>query len=127
MGEERVMTGRPPTWLVVLAVPVLALIAVVATRAVKGPSDAGAASSGAHAIVIKNFAFHPSTLTVSKGTSVTVTNGDGTTHTLSAKDGSFNTGDLGGGKRATIVLNKSGTFTYFCKIHNYMTGTVVVK
>jgi plastocyanin len=126
MGEEHVM-NRPPTWLVVLAVPVLALIAVVVTRAVKGPSDAAAVNTDAHSIVIKNFAFHPSTLTVAKGTSLTVTNSDATTHTFSAKDGSFNTGDLGGGKRATIVLNKAGTFTYFCKIHNYMTGTVVVK
>jgi plastocyanin len=127
MPEDPAMTRRPPLWLVALAVPVVALIAVVATRAVKGPSDAGAAPTGAHAIVIKSFAFHPPKLTVAKGTKVTVTNDDGTTHTLSARDGSFDTGDLGAGRRATITLDRTGTFSYFCKIHNYMTGTVVVR
>lgn len=123
------MTRRPPTVLLALVVPVVALIAVLATRAVEGPSDATAvtAKAGGHAIVIKNFAFQPPTLTVAKGTTLKVTNGDGTTHTFSARDGSFSTGDLSGGKTAQVVLNKSGTFSYYCKIHNYMTGILVVK
>jgi len=121
------MTQRPPTLLVALAVPIVALIAVFATRAIEGPSSTTAVKAGAHAIVIKNFSFHPATLTVAKGTTIKVTNGDGTTHTLSARNGSFSTGDLAAGKSATIALNKAGTFSYYCKIHNYMTGTVVVK
>jgi plastocyanin len=123
------MNRRPPTVLLVLAVPVVALIAVLATRAIEGPSDAATASAtaGAHTIVIKSFAFHPRVLTVAKGTTLEVANEDDTTHTFSARNGSFTTGDLDGGKRTTIKLNRSGTFTYFCKIHNFMTGTLVVK
>ena len=62
------MTGRPPTWLVALAVPVIALIAVVVTRAVEGPSSSSTvARAGANAVVIQNFAFHPQKVTVAKG------------------------------------------------------------
>ena len=121
------MTGRPPTWLLALAVPVIALIAVLVTRAVEGPSEATVARAGANAVVIKSFAFHPPKLTVTKGTTVKVTNADGTTHTLSARDDSFGTGDLDSGQTATIALNRSGTFSYFCQIHNFMTGTLVVQ
>jgi plastocyanin len=127
MAKEGVMARRPPAALVVLIVPIVALIAVVVTRAVEGPSDATVANAGAHSIVIKNFSFHPQTLSVAKGTTVKVTNSDGTTHTFSARNGSFNTGDLSGGAQGRIRLNDAGTFAFYCKIHNYMTGTLVVK
>jgi len=51
---------RMSTLVVALAVPLLALIALVITRAVEGPSTATAASSG-KGIVIRNFAFTPRT------------------------------------------------------------------
>ena len=122
------MTTRPPPTLVLLvAVPVIALIAALATRAAKGPSSSTVAKAGAHTVVIKNFSFHPPKLTVARGSAIKVTNGDGVTHTFSARDGSFSTGDLAGGKTATIALNKSGTFSYYCKIHNYMIGTLEVQ
>ncbi len=56
-----------------------------------------------------------------------VTNDDGTAHTVTAADKSFDTGDLDGGATATITLAKAGTYQYFCNIHNYMTGTIEVK
>ena len=122
------MTGRPPTWLVALAVPVIALIAVVVTRAVEGPSSSSTvARAGANAVVIQNFAFHPQKVTVAKGDTLKVTNADDTVHTFSAKNNSFDTGELDGGKTATVSLNQSGTFRFFCKIHNFMTGALVVK
>ncbi|MGZ4676511.1 MAG: cupredoxin domain-containing protein [Acidimicrobiia bacterium] len=116
-----------PTALLVLLVPIVAAVAVLVTRIVEGPSDSGAAPAAAHAIVIQNFAFTPARLTVPRGTRLTVTNRDGSTHTLSAKDGTFDIGELGGGKSARLTLTEPGTFAYYCKIHNYMTGTLVVK
>jgi plastocyanin len=113
--------------LIVFAVPLVALLAVVVTRAVAGPSDVSSASPGADAVVIKNFAFAPDTVTVAKGAAIKVTNEDGATHTFTAKDGSFNTGDLGGGAKKTVKVEKTGTFAFYCKIHTYMTGTLVVR
>jgi plastocyanin len=113
--------------LLALAVPAIALIAVVATRAIEGPTDSTVARAGANAVGIKQFAFHPRKLTVAKGSTLKVTNADNTVHTFSAKDDSFDTGELDGGKTATVALNQSGTFRFYCKIHNFMTGTLVVK
>ena len=110
-------------------VPAIALVAVLATSAIKGSSDTTSASASpqAHAIVIKNFSFVPPTLTVPKGTKLKVTNEDGATHTLTADDGSFDTGDLSGGKTTVLTLDTTGTFQYHCKIHQYMTGKLVVR
>jgi plastocyanin len=115
------------TLLVVFAVPLVALLAVIVTRVVAGPSEVSAAAPGANAVVIKNFAFAPDKVSVAKGTAIKVTNEDGAAHTFSAKDGSFNTGDLGGGATKTVKVEQAGTFDVYCKIHTYMTGTLVVR
>jgi plastocyanin len=134
IGDEpltmQVEQARPrgvSTLLVVFAVPLIAVLAVVATRVLAGPSEVSAAAPGANAVVIKNFAFAPDTVTVAKGTAIRVTNEDGATHTFSAKDGSFTTGDLGGGTHKTVKVEQAGTFDFYCKIHTYMTGTLVVR
>ena len=117
---------RPPTIVVALVVPLVALIAILVTRAVEGPSSASAAA-GANTVVIRNFSFQPARLTVAPGTHITITNRDGTAHTMSARNGAFDTGPLDGGKSATITVNKAGTYAYRCRIHSNMHGTLVVK
>jgi plastocyanin len=123
----RATTGRPQTVLLALLVPAIAFSAVLVTRVVKGSSSESVATTRPHTIVIKDFAFHPARVTVVKGTRLTVTNADGVTHTLTARDGSFSSEQLASGKSTTIALNAAGTFSYYCKIHPYMTGTVVVR
>ena len=117
---------RPPAILVILAVPVLALAAVLVTRAVEGPSPTVAAAAG-NSVVIQNFSFHPAKLTVAPGTRLTITNRDNTAHTMSASNGAFDTGPIEGGKSAPVTVKKAGTYPYICKIHTTMKGTVVVR
>ena len=71
--------------------------------------------------------WEPDTLTVDRGARIRVGNTDGVTHTLTAQDGSFDTGDLRGGASRTITLDRPGHFTYRCRIHDYMTGEVTVR
>ncbi len=78
-------------------------------------------------VEIKNFAFSPSTLTVKKGDTVTWTNNDSAAHTVTADDGSFDTGNISLGGSQTVTFTKSGTFTYHCSIHPMMKGTIVVQ
>jgi len=130
MATDRL--GRLPTVFLALVVPLVALITVVVTLNVTsdGASSAAGAGKGAQApnsITIANFQFSPEPLMVSVGSEVNVSNGDGTVHTVTANDGSFDTGDLDGGASATITLAQAGTFEYFCNIHNYMTGTIEVR
>ncbi|MGH9081032.1 MAG: cupredoxin domain-containing protein [Acidimicrobiales bacterium] len=95
----------------------------------RAPSHSTPGGSGAaHSITIQNFAFSPKTITVAPGTTVTVTNKDQVTHTLTARNGGFNTGDISAGQSKTFTApNNSGTYPYFCMIHQFMTGTLVVS
>ncbi len=79
--------------------------------------------------------FVPETLTVSKGTTVTWTNKDSTLHTVtsgSPESGNSGTGTefdssyLAAGKTFQHQFNIAGTFDYYCTLHPYMKGKVVV-
>ena len=79
--------------------------------------------------------FDPDELTVAAGTTLLVANVGGKPHTLTADDGSFDTGIIdpgaeGGrfaGKNASVTLNQAGTFKFHCEIHPAaMKGTVTV-
>lgn len=105
--------------------------AAVGCSSSKGSSSAAGGSSGTTTdkIDVKDFSFKPSKTTVKVGTSVTWTMQDSqTTHTVTATDGSFDSGDLSAvGKTFSHTFGSAGTFTYKCSIHNSMTGTVVVQ
>jgi plastocyanin len=91
-------------------------------------TTAGGSSSTADvtAIAIKGFKFSPSPAHVKVGTTVTVTNDDSTDHSLTANDASFDTTVFSSGSK-TITLSKAGTFSIHCRIHNFMTGSIVVS
>jgi len=69
----------------------------------------------------------PSTLRVARGTAVTVTNQDTTTHTWTGDGGAWDSGQLPPGATSRHTFATSGTFTYHCSIHPTMTGTVAVS
>ncbi len=119
-------TRRLPTVLFVLAVPVMAVIAILVTRAVEGPTAPQGAVGSGSAVVIKDFSFRPATLSVARGSKLKITNGDGTPHTFSAADNGFSTPVLDAGGSASIALESAGSFPVVCKIHPNMTATVVV-
>ena len=78
-------------------------------------------------IEIADFAFAPTPLEVPVGTSVTWTNLDPTAHTVSADDGSFDSGTLGSDARFETAFERPGTFAYLCQIHPTMRGIVRVE
>jgi plastocyanin len=113
----------------VLLAPLVVLAAACGSSSKPAASPTTSGSGGAaDTIVIQNFAFHPSTLTVAPGAKVTVHNEDQATHTVTANDGAFNTGDITGGSTTTFTAPaKAGSYGYICEIHQYMTGTLVVS
>ena len=78
-------------------------------------------------IDIADFKYDPETVTVDAGTEVTWTNSDEAAHTATAKDSSFDTGDLDQGDSKGITFDKPGTFTYYCRFHPFMKATVEVQ
>jgi plastocyanin len=81
-------------------------------------------------IVIKNFMFTPDSLTVAPGAIVTVQNEDSVTHTLTDKadQNAFNTGPVSPNQTKTFKApDKAGSYPFLCTIHQFMTGTLVVR
>ena len=96
-----------------------------AANATAESADAGA--SGGDAVAIEDFAFKPGDLEVKAGTTVTFTNKDDFAHTATAKDKSFDTGNLDKDGTFEHTFEEAGTFDYVCAIHNSMTGTITVS
>ncbi len=70
--------------------------------------------------------FSPRTLQVPTGTTVSWANNGELAHTITAADGSFDSGFVMPGSRYRRTFNAAGTFDYLCTIHPGMTGRVVV-
>jgi plastocyanin len=78
-------------------------------------------------VTIENIAFSPANITVAAGTTVTWTNKDPVTHTVTSDTGIFDSGNLSPGSNFSHTFNDKGTFAYHCKIHTSMHGTVTVE
>ncbi len=120
----RIFSGRAGLSLLAAAAAVLALFLATA---ISGGSSARAATMD---VSISNFAFNPSSLTVNVGDTVHWTNNDSVTHTVTAgtsptPNGMFDT-TLAPGATFDFTFTSAGTFSYFCKIHPYMMGTITV-
>ena len=79
-------------------------------------------TSNPNTVSIKNMAFSPTPLSITKGAAVTWINNDAITHTVTADDGSFNSGNIAPGYSFTHTFSSVGTITYHCSIHPMMKG-----
>ena len=89
-----------------------------------------AAKAGSHDapvdVAIRGFKYDPPVIEVTKGHKVRWTNTNAALHTATADDKSFDTKRLRKNESVEIEFNRPGTYTYYCKYHRRMTGTVVV-
>lgn len=86
-----------------------------------------AASTKETRVTISNFTFGPQTTTVTRGEAVRFVNSDDMVHTIVAADGSFRSGPLDTGDSFVRTFGKPGTIAYYCGLHPFMKGTIVVK
>lgn len=86
-------------------------------------------NSSAPAVVVhmKNFAFVPATIHVKRGDVVEWVNDDNDAHTVDSTDKLFDSGGLDSHETWTHAFKTAGSFAYFCELHPYMKGTVIVK
>ena len=60
------------------------------------------------------------------GQTIRFSNLDGAAHTASANGNAFDSGTIFGGQSADVVIDRPGTFAYFCAFHGGMTGSITV-
>ena len=70
--------------------------------------------------------FSPNPVEVKVGETVTWINDDSGRHTVTSKDGFFDSGMMGKGQSFSYTFDKAGEYTYHCEPHPNMVGTVVV-
>ena len=70
--------------------------------------------------------FDPPDVAVEPGSTITWTNNGDEPHTVTADDGSFDSGRLNPGDSYTVAFGGQGTVTYHCEIHPEMRGSVTV-
>lgn len=92
-----------------------------------GGQTATTTPAGGDTVSIKDFAFNPATITVSVGTTVTWTNEDSATHTVTSRTGAFDSGNMSKGSHFSHTFDAAGDYEYYCAIHPSMVGHVIVK
>jgi plastocyanin len=75
---------------------------------------------------MNRFMYNPDNITVTVGTTVAWTNYDGVNHTVTADDGSFDSGIINPGQRFNHTFTEIGRFSYHDKDHPFMRGSVTV-
>lgn len=96
------------------------------TSTTNSSASNGDTSAGGTEVTIADFAFDaPASVPI--GTTVDITNNDGATHTFTASDGSFDTGNIGEGNSAKVTFENAGTVDFVCKIHPSMSGSITVE
>lgn len=82
-----------------------------------------------HKVIIKNYTFNPTDVTIKKGSKVTWTNEDPVAHTVDSEveEEKFESKPFNQGETFSHTFNKVGNFNYYCSIHPQMRGKVIVQ
>lgn len=77
-----------------------------------------------HDVNIKFFKFEPEHIAVKAGDTIRWTNKDLAPHTATAREGSWDTGEIVKGDSLSIVVREGMETSYFCAFHPHMAGTI---
>jgi plastocyanin len=81
-----------------------------------------------HTVTIKNFSFNPPNLAISVGDTVTWVNEDRPRHSAwEDSSDAFDTGLLANGDSASVTFNSVGSFSYRCRPHGNMRGSITIS
>jgi plastocyanin len=111
-----------------LALAVVAGLLVCATG--EGASPAAAAQTRKVAtvkIAIEGMKFSPADVTVKAGDTVVWTNNDVVAHTVTSKEGVFDSKVIPPGATFKFVARRKGDFVYICSLHQPMTADLKVR
>ena len=78
-------------------------------------------------VKIDQHAFIPQRVAVKAGTTVTWINDDDVPHTVASSTKLFKSKALDTGDKFSFTFTTPGAYQYFCSVHPYMTGAIVVE
>ena len=125
--------------LIIGVVTVLIIVSAVGENAdSQVPKIGTVEESGFSQSCVETGCYTPSVLTVKSGTIVTMTNTAGTDgiHTFTSgivdefepkPDGMFDSGALLNGESYERKFSQKGTYDYYCMLHTWMTGQIIVE
>ncbi len=97
-------------------------------RSKTAASEAAAGGGeGAAKAEMRTMTFAPNRLEIAAGTTVRWTNNDQLVHTISADDGSWDSGPVEPGKSWSHTFTQAGEFAFHCTPHPFMKAVVVVR
>jgi plastocyanin len=99
----------------------------LAVLALAGAATACTPSPVALALPIRKLAFPAAPGALRPGDTVSWTNEDLVPHTVTARDGTWDSGEITPGESFVLVVDTSGTVPYLCRYHPTMTGTLDVR
>jgi plastocyanin len=126
--EAPAADGSPP---VALDAPTIASEGLAASSPVETQGSVSVAQTGPTVTVVDS-AYQPREVEVSPGTTVVWQQEGELPHTVTADDGSFDSGTMGQGDTYTRTFPQAGTFPYYCEFHGApggqgMAGVVIVS
>lgn len=114
--------SRLQIWGLILTVVAGAVFSAVPLRAQSSQS-----ASAQHIVIIKQMHFDPQQLTVKPGDTVQWKNEDIFAHTVTADNGSFDSGLINPGSSWQTVVEHEGTIGYHCRPHPNMAAELIVQ
>ena len=126
LSQERALAQSTHGVFRMKLIPIILILALVGAASFK-PLAAAADEAPPTQVTIEGYAFKAPSITVAAGTVVVWKNLDDDPHTVTAVDGSFDSGGLAQGDTFRHTFSKPGTYQYYCKVHPMMRGTVIVK
>ncbi len=112
------------------ATPTASAAAVTVTPTVVpivSPTEVSTSSARRLEVIISNSSFQPADITTGKGSLIVWKNNDAVSHTVTADDGSFNSGEIKAGGSFDQRFDYIKTYSYSCSFHPEMKGTIVIK
>ena len=101
----------------------VALLLVAGAMAL--PSSA--AKRRTHIVPIRDMKYLPANLVMNVGDTVMWKNEDVVPHTATDRVGSFDSGTIASGASWSYVVNKKGSYSYYCTFHPNMKGRLIVR
>lgn len=115
--------ARRQLWEFASTVAVVVLLLAVSL----GSQSVQAAKNAQHVVIIKQMHFDPVQLTIHSGETVEWKNEDIFSHTVTADDGSFDSGLIAPGGSWQMTVKITGKIGYHCRPHPNMTAALIVQ